>query len=66
MTPAQKAVETRRQNKKKRAQKIREDQRIHEAMVKSCMSVLDDEGASVEQKLKASEILQWLRKGVKS
>ena len=59
MTPAQKAVETRQRNKEKRAQKALDE-------IKGCLSVLDDESSSVDQKLEASKILNEVRKGVRS
>ena len=51
MTPAQKAVD---------------EKRISEAIIKGCLSVLDDESSSVDQKLEASKILNEVRKGVRS
>ena len=65
MTPAQKAVETRQRNKEKRAQKALDEKRISEAIIKGCLSVLDDESSSVDQRLEASKILTEVRKGVR-
>lgn len=66
MTPAEKAKETRRKNEEARAQKAQEEKRISEAIIKGCLSVLDDESSSVDQKLEASKILNEVRKGVRS
>lgn len=65
MTPAEKAKETRRKHEEARAQKAQEEKRISEAIIKGCLSVLDDESSSVDQKLEASKILNEVRKGVR-
>ena len=65
MTPAQKAVETRQRNKEKRAQKALDEKRIREAIISGCLSVLEAESSSVDQKLEASKILNEVRKGVR-
>ena len=64
MTPAEKAKETRRKHEEARAQKAQDEKRISEAIIKGCLSVLDDESSSVDQKLEASKILNEVRKGV--
>lgn len=66
MTPAQKAVETRRKHEEARAQKAQAEKRISEAIISGCLSVLDDESSSVAQRLEASKILNEERKGVRS
>ena len=66
MTPAEKAKETRRKHEEARAQKAQNEKRISEAIIKGCLSVLDDESSSVDQKLEASKILNEVRKGVRS
>lgn len=66
MTPAEKAKETRRKHEEARAQKAKDEKRISEAIIKGCLSVLDDESSSVDQKLEASKILNEVRKGVRS
>lgn len=66
MTPTEKAIETRQRNKEKRAQKAQNEKRISEAIIKGCLSVLDDESSSVDQRLEASKILNEVRKGVRS
>ena len=66
MTPAEKAKETRRKHEEARAQKAQEKKRISEAIIKGCLSVLDDESSSVDQRLEASKILNEVRKGVRS
>ena len=66
MTPAEKAKETRRKHEEARAQKAQDEKRISEAIVKGCLSVLEDESSSVDQKLEASKILNEVRKGVRS
>lgn len=66
MTPAEKAKETRRKHEEARAQKAQDEKRISEAIIKGCLSVLDDESSSVDQKLEASKILNEVRKGVRS
>ena len=63
MTPAEKAKETRRKHEEARAQKAQNEKRISE--IKGCLSVLDDESSSVDQKLEASKILNEVRKGVR-
>ena len=65
MTPAEKAKETRRKHEEARAQKAQNEKRISEAIIKGCLSVLDDESSSVDQKLEASKILNEVRKGVR-
>lgn len=65
MTPAEKAKETRRKHEEARAQKAQDEKRISEAIIKGCLSVLDDESSSVDQKLEASKILNEVRKGVR-
>lgn len=65
MTPAEKAKETRRKHEEARAQKAQNEKRIREAIIKGCLSVLDDENSSVDQKLEASKILNEVRKGVR-
>jgi hypothetical protein len=65
MTPAEKAKETRRKHEEARAQKAQNEKRIREAIIKGCLSVLDDESSSVDQKLEASKILNEVRKGVR-
>ena len=60
MTPAEKAKETRRKHEEARAQKAQDEKRISEAIIKGCLSVLDDESSSVDQKLEASKILSGL------
>lgn len=66
MTPAEKAKETRRKHEEARAQKAQNEKRISEAIIKGCLSVLDDESSSVDQRLEASKILNEVRKGVRS
>lgn len=66
MTPAEKAKETRRKHEEARARKAQDEKRISEAIIKGCLSVLDDESSSVDQKLEASKILNEVRKGVRS
>jgi len=65
MTPAEKAKETRRKHEEARAKKAQDEKRISEAIIKGCLSVLDDESSSVDQKLEASKILNEVRKGVR-
>ena len=65
MTPAEKAKETRKKHEEARAQKAQNEKRISEAIIKGCLSVLDDESSSVDQKLEASKILNEVRKGVR-
>ena len=65
MTPAEKAKETRRKHEEARAQKAQNEKRISEAIIKGCLSVLDDESSSVDQRLEASKILYEVRKGVR-
>lgn len=65
MTPAEKAKETRRKHEEARAQKAQNEKRIREAIIKGCLSVLDDESSSVDQRLEASKILNEVRKGVR-
>lgn len=65
MTPAEKAVETRLRNKAKRDQKAQDEKRISEAIIRGCLSVLEDESSSVDQKLEASKIMHEIRKGVR-
>ena len=65
MTPAEKAKETRRKHEEARAQKAQNEKRISEAIIKGCLSVLDDESSSVDQRLEASKILNEVRKGVR-
>lgn len=65
MTPAEKAKETRRKHEEARAQKAQDEKRISEAIIKGCLSVLDDESSSVDQRLEASKILNEVRKGVR-
>lgn len=66
MTPAEKAKETRRKHEEARAQKAQNEKRISEAIIKGCLSVLDDDSSSVDQRLEASKILNEVRKGVRS
>ena len=66
MTPAQKAVETRKQHEEARAKKAQEEKRISEAIIRGCLSVLEDESSSTDQRLEASKILNEVRKGVRS
>lgn len=61
MTPAQKAVETRQRNKEKRDQKAQAQKRITEAIIKGMLSVLEDESATVAEKLEAGRILSEVR-----
>lgn len=65
MTPAEKAKETRKKHEEARAQKAQNEKRISEAIIKGCLSVLDDESSSVDQRLEASKILNEVRKGVR-
>lgn len=65
MTPAEKAKETRRKHEEARAQKAQNEKRISEAIIKGCLSVLDDESSSVDQRLEASKILNEVKKGVR-
>lgn len=65
MTPAEKAKETRRKHEEARAQKAQNEKRIREAIIKGCLSVLDDESSSVDQRLEASKILNEVRNGVR-
>ena len=65
MTPAEKAKETRRKHEEARAQKAQNEKRISEAIIKGCLSVLDDDSSSVDQRLEASKILNEVRKGVR-
>lgn len=65
MTPAEKAKETRRKHEEARAQKAQNEKRIREAIIKGCLSVLDDDSSSVDQRLEASKILNEVRKGVR-
>ena len=62
MTPAEKAVETRRKNREKQNQKAQLQKRINEAMIKGLLEVLEDQSSSAEQKLEASKILNSLGK----
>ena len=65
MTPAQKAVETRRRHAEARAQKALHEKRMREAIISGCLSVLEDESSSVNQRLEASKILNEVRKEVR-
>ena len=66
MTPAEKAKETRRKHEEARAQKAQNEKMIREAIIKGCLSVLEDESSSADQRLEASKILNEVRKGVRS
>ena len=65
MTPAEKAKETRRKHEEARAQKAQNEKMIREAIIKGCLSVLEDESSSVDQRLEASKILNEVRKGLR-
>lgn len=65
MNSTQKAKETRQKNKVKKAQKAQTEKRIREAIISSCLSVLEAESSSVDQRLEASKILFSIRKGLK-
>ncbi len=60
MTSSEKAVETRRKNKEARDQKYREERQLKELMKKSLQEVLENDQATVDQKLEASKILSEL------
>ena len=60
MTSSEKAVETRRKNKEAWNQKYREDRQLKELMKKSLQEVLENDQATVDQKLEASKILSGL------
>ena len=66
MTPAEKAKETRQRHKEAQKKKAQDEKRISEAIIMGCLSVLEDESSSVDQKLEASNILNEVRKGVRS
>ena len=55
------SVETRQKNKEKRDQKAQAQKRITEAIIKGMLSVLEDESATVAEKLEAGRILSEVR-----
>ena len=63
MTPAEKAVETRKRNSEARKQKDREKIEIRKKMKENCLRVLDDPSASSADRMKAVEILHDLTEG---
>ena len=65
MTPAEKAKETRRKHEEERAQKAQEEKRIREAIINSCLEILEDESSGIDQRLEASKILNEVRKEVR-
>ena len=60
MTPAQKAIETRRKHAEARKQKDRKMKEIQEKMIDTCLHVLDEASASSADKMRAVEILHDL------
>lgn len=57
MTIAEKAVETRRRNKRLQEEKYSRACREREAIRKGCLEVLESEDMSPDQKLEASKVL---------
>ena len=57
MTPAQKAVETRRKHIESQKEKKTEERMIRKKMTVACLQVLDDHSAAASDKMRAVEIL---------
>ena len=60
MTPAEKAIETRRKHKEAREKKALVTKSIQEKMTSACCQILDDPSVPATDKLKAVEILHIL------
>lgn len=58
MTPAEKAVVTRRKNKKAREEKYQEEKRVRNTVVNTLLGILENDRASISQKLEASIVLK--------
>lgn len=63
ISPSEKARETRRRNSDLRKAKERERVQIRKRMVDTCVDVLDSPVSTMEQRIKAVEILHDLSKG---
>ena len=63
ISPSEKARETRRRNSDLRKAKERERVQIRKRMVDTCVDVLDSPVSTMEQRMKAVEILHDLSKG---
>lgn len=63
ISPSEKARETRRRNSDLRKAKERERVQIRKRMVDTCVGVLDSPVSTMEQRMKAVEILHDLSKG---
>lgn len=58
MTPAEKAVETRRRNEERRKQKAQRARHIRESIISNMLMILESDTSGIDQKLAAASILK--------